>query len=93
MEKEFDEKFPCLMHFLPNKKSWGYSEVGDDVKSFIYSYTRTLLESFGEEIIGKDDKDEGDWKSIYGKDEQYRRNSIRDRQRLKVKEILEEVGK
>lgn len=34
-EKRFYDKFPCLMHFRPNKRSYGYSEVGDDVKEFI----------------------------------------------------------
>ncbi len=33
--KRFDDEFPCLMHFRPNKKSYGYSEVGNDVKAFI----------------------------------------------------------
>lgn len=90
MEKEFDDEFPCLMHFLPNKKSWGYSEVGDDVKSFMNKSIRTLLESFGEEIVGRD-RDE-----VIGNETYINtiiENQLRAEQRLKMKEIISSIGK
>lgn len=92
MEKEFDEEFVV---FCPTGKYKGREVLNpifpEPVISFIRSYTRTLLESFGEEVIGKEDTATpdglGDQMAVLSK------NVLRLEQRLKVKEIISEIGK
>lgn len=98
MEKEFDEKFwheealethqPC--EYLLNNEDGKCNCQIKDIKKFIHSYTRTLLESFGEEIIGRD-RDE-----VIGNETYINtiiENQLRAEQRLKVKEIISSIGK
>ena len=55
MEKEFDEKFVVECPTGINKGRAVLNPIfPEPVMSFFHSYTRTLLESFGEEIIGRD---------------------------------------
>ena len=74
----------------------------DQVKSFIHSYTRKLIESVAEEIIGEDETEAGQ----IARDEKLgvqtyyvitanmkRRNQLRAEQRLKVKEIISKLEK
>ena len=94
MEKEFDEKFPGDVTTMEEDglhvriTSSLYNRVR--LKAFIEDRTRTLLESFGEEIIPTEFK-------LKGRDEEYIRG-FNDghkyavgEQRLKVKEILEVI--
>lgn len=92
MEKEFDKEFPSRTPLYLGYPRFNRIPRVDDVKSFIKSYTRTLLESFGEEIIPTEFK-------LKGRDEAYIRG-FNDghkyavgEQRLKVKEIIEGVRK
>lgn len=55
-------------------------------KSLIRSRLRTLLESFGEEIIGEDENIR--FLSKISTERSRAKNQLRDEQRLKVKEIL-----
>lgn len=66
---------------------------------FMKEYTRTLLEAFGEEVIGEDEdvlivKETPETEFLINKmPSSEGRNKFRAEQRLKVKEIIEEVGK
>ena len=70
------------------EEKWKKEVMSDSnfVKSFISSYTRTLLESFGEEIIGEDENIR--FLSKISTERSRAKNQLRDEQRLKVKEIL-----
>ena len=95
MEKEFDEKFwheealeihqPC--EYLLNNEDGKCNCQIKDIKKFIHSYTRTLLESFGEEVCPE-------WiDNPYGEVTNYSvgRRDERKAIRLKVKEILQTI--
>ena len=113
--EEMEKQFDCM-----NERTAGcickgkmYEQVDCGVhgiyavkaKSFIHSYTRTLLESFGEEIIGEDEKENRTLKQGIDYDihklldfglEIARiggKNNLRAEQRLKVKEIISSIGK
>ena len=92
MEKEFDEKFVYGEKWKTYREGNSPSMYKPKhIKSFIRSYIRTLLESFGEEIIGEEKEDK-----FYspGEIEVYNgvvRNILRAEQRLKVKEILQNI--
>lgn len=92
MEKSFDERFPGDVATMEEDgihariTSSLYNR--DRLKSFMREYTRTLLESFGEEIIGRD-RDE-----VIGNETYINtiiENQLRAEQRLKMKEILEVI--
>lgn len=94
--KEFDEKF---VTFQPDGTSWGAGlylnekVMPDDIKSFISSSTRKLIEALGEEIIGESEKPlfSERYKCQDFEDKTLRkqgRNELRDIQRLKLKEII-----
>ena len=94
MEKSFDERFPGDVATMEEDgihariTSSLYNR--DRLKSFMREYTRTLLESFGEEIIGRD-RDE-----VIGNETYINtiiENQLRAEQRLKVKEIISSIGK
>lgn len=99
MEKEFDKRFS---NGGKGEQWGGYWEDVDmfistvkieDVRAFIHSYTRKLIESVAEEIVGEEKEDE-----FYspGEIEVYNgivRNILRAEQRLKVKEIISSIGK
>lgn len=74
-----------------------YEEMWDDLIVFIKDYTRTLLESFGEEIIGKDDEEVVYWREKFrdleAECDNSSRNYLRSEQRLKMKEIISSIGK
>lgn len=61
------------------------------------SSIRTLLESFGEEIIGKDDEEVVYWREKFrdleAECDNSSRNYLRSEQRLKMKEIISSIGK
>lgn len=105
MEKEFDEKFwheealethqPC--EYLLNNEDGKCNCQIKDIKKFIRSYTRTLLEGFGEEMINE--KYTCNWnhdKEGVERDMCEECCAVSDfkiEQRLKMKEIIEGVGK
>lgn len=97
MEKEFDEQFPGDVTTMEDDglhvriTSSLYNRAR--LKAFIQDRTRTLLESFGEEIIGEDEvkKIPKDFESFNLEMPKYVRTSLRIQQRLKVKEILEVI--
>lgn len=88
MEKEFDDKFKSR-EGEETAYAQGWILLPDDIKSFISSYTRTLLESFGEEIIGEDDAIPSEY--VPGFEVDSIRDELRAEQRLKVKEILQNI--
>lgn len=80
MEKEFYDNFVSVNGVLDCHI--------DEVIEFGNKFIRTLLESFGEEIIG-DDLLFGHGRMLHFSDEDAEsREKLRDEQRLKVKEIL-----
>lgn len=88
--KQFDEKFSDK---FSGGNDYGMCECYENlpqIKSFLRTSLISLLEKYGEEIVGEDYKDDPrtNTYSIYGKDEQERRNFIMERQRTKLKEIL-----
>ena len=88
MEKEFDEKFVVECPTGINKGRAVLNPIfPEPVMSFFHSYTRTLLESFGEEVCPE-------WiDNPYGEVTNYSvgRRDERKAIRLKVKEILEVI--
>ena len=96
MEKSFDERFPGDVATMEEDgihariTSSLYNR--DRLKSFMREYTRTLLESFGEEIIGESENISGstDYRISWGL---LGRNKLKAEQRLKVKEIISSIGK
>lgn len=100
MDKGFDERF--TYDAAKMGEDGGPFKIVDSLysrekfKSFINSYTRTLLESFGEEIIGSNEDVSGWYGTSFANDglgDKGTRNELRIQQRLKMKEILEGVGK
>ena len=105
MEKEFDEKF----EEAPMDRYGNFRYTRKNIKSFMKFYIRTLLESFGEEIIavgGNEEKykvykfeknkpyDVHESLDMFLKIErEYGKKLLQKEQRLKMKEIIEEVGK
>lgn len=98
MEKEFDSMNERIAGCICKGKMYEQVDCGVHgiyavkAKSFIHSYTRTLLESFGEEIISPViDMELHEKRKVWeaeqdGFDEAIRR--VDEMQRLKVKEIL-----
>ena len=93
MEKEFDEKFRDM------KDSWnvdvvGYDVTKQDIKSFYLKHIRTLLESFGEEILDiqlpRVPEDISDRRYSMGLVRGF--NAVQEKARLKVKEILQNIS-
>lgn len=91
MEKEFDERFTMqLSKELTAVTPWA---TLSEIRAFIKKRTRTLLESFGEEIIGGyiecpncDNNEQFEDEKCH-----YEVNKLKNQQRLKVKEILEVI--
>ena len=83
IEKEFDERFHEI-YAKETKKHIGGGEFyvnyivdkNDEIKDFIRSYTRTLLEAFGREIIGQAGKNYMEWREYVNK--QYEDISFED---------------
>lgn len=93
MEKSFDERFPGDVATM--EKDGIHARITsslynrDRLKSFMREYTRTLLESFGEEVCPE-------WiDNPYGEVTNYSvgRRDERKAIRLKVKEIISSIGK
>lgn len=90
MEKEFDKKF---IVFPEEDIVDGFS--AKELRVFLRQFARTLLEAFGEEVIGEDtyhtitDPDRID----AGKKAPHPYNDHRAEQRLKVKEIINSITK
>lgn len=76
MEKEFDEKFV--------RPDGEIDEYADDVKSFIHSFSRKLIESLAEEMMAVAVAEEDECPIVF--------NVLRW-QRLKVKEIINSLEK
>lgn len=106
MEKEFDEKFPGDVVTMEEDGTHARITSSlynrDSIKDFINKSIRTLLESFGEEVIGEDETEVNQ----IARDEKLgvqtyyvitanmkRRNQLRAEQRLKMKEIISSIGK
>lgn len=87
MEKEFEKNFEFMRE--------GFNHmVYKECKSFISSYTRKLIESVAEEIINVelwtgDGKGEGEELIPDGIEQAF----LRQRQRLKEKEIISQISK
>ena len=105
MEKELDEMSEKITDYGYNDEFGYYSDWKDGVSPIIKASIRTLLESFGEEIIGEDEKENRTLKQGIDYDihklldfglEIARiggKNNLRAEQRLKVKEIISSIGK
>ena len=109
MEKEFESRFstyrflskPTLSEMIVNDGTQIDERKPEEiVKSFIHSYTRTLLESFGEEMIKEGERvvDGGAYGDEYCENENchfglgYKvARDCTDMQRLKVKEIISSI--
>lgn len=88
--KELDEKFPV--------GKYGITHVlVDALKFHIKMFSRKLIESLAEEILGEDDEKEVFWKEgchdVEVECDNSSRNLLRAEQRLKVKEILQNISK
>lgn len=106
IEKEFDERFHEI-YAKETKKHIGGGEFyvnyivdkNDEIKDFIRSYTRTLLEAFAEEVIGENEtavlvrKTPETELLIDEVPTSLDRNRIRDMQRNKAKEIINSLKK
>ena len=104
IEKEFDERFHEI-YAKETKKHIGGGEFyvnyivdkNDEIKDFIRSYTRTLLEAFAEEVIGENETavlvrktPETDF-FIDEIPASVESNLFRDMQRNKAKEIISSI--
>ena len=92
MEKELDEMSEKITDYGYNDEFGYYSDWKDGVSPIIKASIRTLLESFGEEIIGESENISGstDYRISWGL---LGRNKLKAEQRLKVKEIISSIGK
>lgn len=95
MEKEFDEKFPGDVVTMEEDGTHARITSSlynrDSIKDFINKSIRTLLESFGEEIIGEDDAIPSEY--VPGFEVDSIRDELRAEQRLKKKEIVKSLEK
>ena len=85
--KSFDYEFVITSQW--QQKEWRSKYSTDFVKAFIHSYTRKLIESLAEEICPE-------WiDNPYGEVSSYTvgRRDERKEQRLKVKEIINQISK
>lgn len=86
MEKEFDRQFVKYNGRYIEDSFIDPNGLVGPVRKFIKEYTRSLLSAFAEEVIGEnEEKDFPDYILP--------RNDLRQDQRLKVKEIISEIGK
>ena len=92
MEKELDEMSEKITDYGYNDEFGYYSDWKDGVSPIIKASIRTLLESFGEEIIGESENISGstDYRISWGL---LGRNKLKAEQRLKVKEIISSIRK
>ena len=92
MEKELDEMSEKITDYGYSDEFGYYSDWKDGVSPIIKASIRTLLESFGEEIIGESENISGstDYRISWGL---LGRNKLKAEQRLKVKEIISSIGK